>query len=116
MDDTQITFPDCRDPVEDRGKQNALGKNAGSEKILVIDCADGHAANAAHYISENDKPEDWLNRTHQQFKWIVLEFYELGSGNGECVSREFNHGRFDGALRCVFEYFCACVGLHDSHL
>src|SRR5438093_5440108 len=116
MDDPQIAFPDRRDPVEDRGEQNALGKNAGSEKILVIDCADVHAPNAAHHIFENHKPENRLNGTHQQFKWIVLEFYELCIRYGERVRYEFNKRRLDTAFRYVFEYFCACVGLHDSYL
>ncbi len=81
VQDAEIALPDRRDAIKDRGKEHALGENAGREEIEIASVLRAEPAHLRHHLAEQQQPDRGLQRARQQLAGIVTQFAHFGVGD-----------------------------------
>jgi len=71
MENAKIALPDRGDPIEYRGKKDALRENAGSKKVEISAVLNAEPAHVRHHLAEKQQPDRRLNGSREKLGRIM---------------------------------------------
>lgn len=86
----QVALPDDGNAGKDGDKQDALGQDAGRQKIEVRHTTGGNSPGTGKHLSEDEQPQCRLHRPRQQFGRVVTQFANLHFGNCERLLKKMD--------------------------